>query len=212
MASDKQPLLPALQKTAEQLISEFNQIPESRKEILKQLTEFVQSKTAEGKPVYLNFICTHNSRRSHLGQVWAQVAAAYFGVKNVSCFSGGTETTACNPRTIAAFERAGLKVTKTTESENPIYKISFDASSQPIIAFSKVYDQAPNPSQGFAAIMTCDHAEANCPFISGAEKRLPIMYIDPKVSDDTPAESATYDARCRQIAREMKWVFDQVRQ
>ncbi len=182
-----------------------------RQAVLQPLVDYISAKIISQDPIHLTFICTHNSRRSHLGQVWAQVAAAYFGVKNVSCFSGGTETTACNPRTIAAFERAGLKVTKTTESENPIYKISFDASSQPIIAFSKVYDQAPNPSQGFAAIMTCDHAEANCPFISGAEKRLPIMYIDPKVSDDTPAESATYDARCRQIAREMKWVFDQVR-
>lgn len=182
-----------------------------RQAILQPLADYITTKKISQQPINLTFICTHNSRRSHLGQVWAQVAAAYFEVKNVHCFSGGTETTACNPRTIAAFERAGLKVTKTTESDNPVYEISFDDLSQPIIAFSKVYNQAPNPSHGFAAIMTCDHAEANCPFIPGAEKRLPIMYIDPKVSDDTPEESATYDARCRQIATEMKWVFDQVR-
>lgn len=186
---------------------DLNDISADRKAVLQPLVEYLKEKIKSQQPINLTFICTHNSRRSHLGQVWAQVAAAYFGVKNVYCFSGGTETTACNPRTIAAFERAGLKVTKTTESDNPVYEIRFDDSAQPIIAFSKVYDQAPNPDQGFAAIMTCDHAEANCPFIPGAEKRLPIMYIDPKVSDDTPAESSTYDARCRQIATEVKWVF-----
>lgn len=189
---------------------DLNDISAERQGILQQLVEYIKEKIASQQPINLTFICTHNSRRSHLGQVWAQVAVAYFGVKNVYCFSGGTEATACNPRTISAFERAGLKVTKTTESDNPVYEISFDDAAQPIIAFSKVYDQVPNPAQGFAAIMTCDHAEANCPFIPGAEKRLPIMYIDPKVSDDTPEESATYDARCQQIATEMKWVFSNI--
>jgi arsenate reductase len=186
---------------------DLNDVSAERQAILRPLVDYIKAKTNSQQPINLTFICTHNSRRSHFGQVWAQVAAAYFGIENVHSFSGGTEATACNPRTIAAFERTGLKVTKTTESENPVYEISFDASMAPVVAFSKVYDQAPNPSQGFAAIMTCDHAEANCPFIPGAERRLPIMYVDPKVSDDTPEEAATYDARCRQIATEMKWVF-----
>lgn len=193
---------------------DLNEISTERQAVLQPLVQYIKEKITTQQPINLTFICTHNSRRSHLGQVWAQVAAAYFGLENVHSFSGGTETTACNPRTIGAFERAGLKITKNTESENPVYEISFCDSTTliapPIIAFSKVYDQAPNPTQGFAAIMTCDHAEANCPFIPGAEKRLPIMYIDPKVSDDTPEETATYDARCRQIATEMKWVFTQV--
>lgn len=188
----------------------LNGVTAERQAVLQPLADYIKAKIVSQQPINLTFICTHNSRRSHLGQVWAQVAAAYFGIQNVNSFSGGTEATACNPRTIAAFERAGLKVTKTTESENPVYEISFDDMKASIMAFSKVYDQAPNPSQGFAAIMTCDHAEANCPFIPGAERRLPIMYVDPKVSDDTPEEAATYDARCRQIATEMKWVFKKV--
>jgi arsenate reductase (thioredoxin) len=183
------------------------EITAERQAILQPLVDYIKAKTELQQPINLTFICTHNSRRSHLGQVWAQVAAAYFGVENVHCFSGGTETTACNPRTIAALQRAGLHIVKTTDTDNPTYEISYDEASLPVIAFSKVYDQAPNPSSSFAAIMTCDHAEANCPYIPGAEKRLPIMYIDPKVSDDTPEETATYDARCRQIATEMKWVF-----
>ena len=189
---------------------DLNAVPAERQSVLQPLVDYIKAKISSQQPIHLTFICTHNSRRSHLGQVWAQVAAAYFGIENIHSFSGGTEATACNSRTIAAFQRAGLEVTKTTDLENPIYEIRYDDSSQPIIAFSKVYDQTPNPNRGFAAIMTCDHAEANCPFIPGAEKRLPIMYIDPKVADDTPEETAAYDARCRQIATEMKWVFEKV--
>lgn len=188
----------------------LNEVAPERQAILQPLEDYINAKRKSQQPINLTFICTHNSRRSHLGQVWAQVAASYFGVMNVHCFSGGTETTACNPRTITALERAGLRISKTADTDNPTYEISYDEASVPIIAFSKVYDQAPNPSSAFAAIMTCDHAEANCPYIPGAEKRLPIMYIDPKVSDDTPEETATYDARCRQIATEMKWVFGQL--
>ena len=189
---------------------DLREVSAERQAILQPLAHYISTKIQAQQPINLTFICTHNSRRSHLGQVWAQVAAAYFGIKNVSSFSGGTEATACNYRTIAAFERAGLKINKLSEKENPVYEIRFDELTAPIVAFSKVYDQAPNPSRGFAAIMTCDHAEANCPFIPGAEKRLPIMYIDPKVADDTPDEVATYDARCRQIATEMKWALGQV--
>lgn len=188
-----------------------NEVPAERQAVLQPLATYIKSKTEAQQPINLTFICTHNSRRSHLGQVWAQVAAAYFDVENVQCFSGGTEVTACNPRTIAALERTGLKISKTTDSANPFYEIRYDDAAAPIAAFSKVYDQAPNPNRGFAAIMTCDHAEANCPFIPGAEQRLPIMYIDPKAADDTPEETATYDARCRQIATEMKWVFENVK-
>ena len=139
--------------------------------------------------------------------MWAQVAAAYFGVTGITAFSGGTEATACNPRTIAALARAGLGVIKTTEGDNPVYEIRFDERMPPVVAFSKVYDQSPNPTDNFAAIMTCSHADENCPVVPGAEKRFSIPYTDPKESDGTLAETSTYDARCRQIATEMKYVF-----
>ncbi len=185
-------------------------IPEDRQTILIELRNFVRETLAQNEAANLIFICTHNSRRSVLGQVWAQVAAARYGIPNVTAFSGGTETTACNPRTIAALLRAGLEVSKMTGGENPVYEISYDAEQPAVIAFSKVYDQSPNPMENFAAIMTCDHADDNCPYIPGAEKRFSITYTDPKEADDTPAESETYDARCRQIATEMRYVFSKV--
>jgi len=188
-------------------LTDFNAIPEARKQILMPAAAYIRSKLDRAEPVRLTFICTHNSRRSHLGQVWAQIAAYYYGVAPVSCYSGGTEQTACNPRTVSALARAGLRVSQVSEGENPIYLFAYAEGVNPLVAFSKVYDQAPNPNSGFAAVMTCSHAEENCPFIPGAEKRLSLLYEDPKIADDTPEESAVYDARCRQIAAEMMFVF-----
>jgi arsenate reductase (thioredoxin) len=188
----------------------FESIPAERRLLLAELATYLRDKTTRQESIQLTFICTHNSRRSHLGQVWAQVAAAHYGVPGVTTFSGGTEATACNPRTIAALERARLQIEKATGGDNPVYEICFDEALPPVIAFSKVYDQSPNPTENFAAIMTCSHADDNCPYIPGAEKRLAITYTDPKEADDTPTESQTYDARCRQIATEMLFVFSEV--
>lgn len=186
-------------------------IPADRKPALDALATYIWEKQNAGLPVKLIFICTHNSRRSHFGQVWAQIAAQYFGIEPVDCFSGGTETTACNPRTVEALERAGVEAQAITGGENPVYLLRYADGVNPIAAFSKVFDQVPNPQTGFAAVMTCAQAEANCPYVPGAEKRFSVMYDDPKAADDSPEETAVYDARCRQIAAEMCYVFQKVR-
>ncbi len=191
-------------------LADFSEIPSERRVLLDALTTYIRRQRDNGAPVRLIFICTHNSRRSHFGQVWAQVAAHYHGVRPVECFSGGTETTACNPRTVAALERAGIRVQAITAGENPVYLFQYADGVPPLAAFSKIYDQAPNPHTGFAAVMTCSQAEENCPFVPGAERRFSLTYEDPKISDGTAEESTVYDERCRQIAREMLYVFGNV--
>lgn len=185
-------------------------VPAGRKALLQPLADYIWMQVASGALARLTFICTHNSRRSHLAQLWAAAAAQYCGVGPVACFSGGTEVTACNPRAIAALRRAGVAAQAITRGENPVYLLSYADGVNPLVAFSKLYDQAPNPQAAFAAVMTCSDAEENCPFIPGAEKRFSIAYEDPKAFDDTPGEAAGYDARCRQIATEMLWVFQRV--
>lgn len=199
-------LFPAVRTYMEGL-ADFSAIPESRKSVLLPLVAYLREKRESRQAASLIFICTHNSRRSHFGQVWAQIAAEFYGITPVDCYSGGTETTACNPRTIAAFERAGLACTMLHESENPYYLLRYAAGINPVLAFSKVYDEAPNPKEHFAAVMTCSQAEENCPFVPGAEKRISVTYEDPKIADGLPEEAAVYDARCRQIAAEMLYVF-----
>lgn len=191
---------------------DFNQVSEERKAILQPLVDYIQNKVDNKQPIRLNLICTHNSRRSHLSQVWAQTAAANYNVQNVSCYSGGTEATALFPMVAETLQNSGFKVEAISEGKNPVYSIKFASNEQPIIGFSKTYDDDFNPESEFAAIMTCSQADGGCPVIAGAEKRIPITYEDPKVSDGTPEQKDIYLERSLQIGTEMFYVFSQIKQ
>lgn len=203
-------LYPALQSYVSERTAEFDQIPAERKEQLGKLAAYVSERVEAGKPVRLTFICTHNSRRSHLSQIWAATAAAQYGVPQIETFSGGTEATAFNPRAVAAVRRAGFQVEQPDAAANPRYAVKYAESAAPMICFSKVYSAAPNPQEDFCAVMTCNHADENCPLVNGCDLRMAIMYEDPKAADGTPEEAARYDERCRQIGREMLYLFSRV--
>lgn len=200
-------------KKIEETLSGLNveSIAESRKETLQPLIEFIQEKVDRRETVRINFICTHNSRRSHLSQVWAQALAAHFQIGQVYCYSGGTESTALFPMVAKTLEEAGFKVFTISETENPVYSIKYDENEHPIIGFSKKLDSAFNPSSHFAAVMTCSQADEGCPFVAGAEKRIPITFEDPKVFDGTPQQAEKYRERSLQIATEMFYVFSQIK-
>lgn len=189
---------------------DIQSISDERKVILQPLIDYIQTKSAGNKIINLNFICTHNSRRSHFSQVWAQTLAYYFSIKNVFCYSGGTESTALFPVVAKTLVDIGFKVEKLSNHENPVYSIKYDYNAHPIIGFSKTFDFGFNPSSDFAAIMTCSSANDGCPFISGAEKRIPITYEDPKAFDNTPQQLEKYNERSVQIATELKYVFSNI--
>ena len=190
---------------------DINSISDDRKDVLQPLIDFIQYKVNKAHLINLNFICTHNSRRSHLSQVWAQSMASYFNIKNVFCYSGGTEATALFPSAAKALSESGFKIEKLSNESNPVYAIKFSETEHPVIGFSKTYDAEFNPVSNFAAIMTCSSADAGCPFIAGAEKRIPITFEDPKAFDGTPQQAEKYKERSLQIATELKYVFSQVK-
>ena len=196
----------------EQLIQGLNPqaISNERKAILQPLTAFIQSKVSNDQEIRLNFICTHNSRRSHLSQVWAQTMANYFNVKNVFCYSGGTEATALFPMVAETLQNSGFHIKAISKDNNPIYSIKYADNAHPIIGFSKKLDDDFNPKSEFAAIMTCDSANEACPTVPGAEKRIPITFEDPKAFDNTPQQAEKYNERSVQIATELFYVFSQI--
>lgn len=200
---------PEVELYTERALLHIDEIPEERKGALEEVAAFVASKRDAGEDSELTFICTHNSRRSQMAQLWAVVAAAHFGVDGVRTYSGGTEATAFNPRAVAAMQRAGFLV-ENPGGDNPRYQVSFDDTGPVLECFSKRYDDPANPPEGFAAIMTCSDADEACPVVRGAALRAAIQYQDPKVADGTPRESAAYDERCMQIATEMLYVFSRV--
>lgn len=196
-------LLYGLENYIRNIEADFSQIPNKRKEKLKNLASFIQTKISSGLPSHLIFICTHNSRRSHMCQIWAQAAAFHYGITDVHCYSGGTEATAFNPRTVRALRKAGFNIEKTDSTLNPVYQVYYSEGVEPVKGFSKKYDDPSNPQDDFAAIMTCSEADDACPLVRGASVRIAIPYDDPKIADNTPNEEAKYDERCRQIATEM---------
>lgn len=202
-------MFPKIKSTIDQV--SFETISEERKQVLAPLIQFIQSKVNNELTIRLNFICTHNSRRSHLSQVWAQTAASFYNIKNVFCYSGGTEATALFPKVAETLVNTGFEVKIISEGDNPIYTIKYNTNDHPVIGFSKRYEDDFNPQSEFAAILTCSQADGGCPFIAGAEKRIPITFDDPKAFDNTPLQSEKYQERSMQIATEFLYVFSQIK-
>jgi hypothetical protein len=146
-----------------------------------------------------------------MSQIWAQTAAYYYGLHNVHAFSGGTEATACNCRTVAAMRRVGFNIQDATTGDNPVYLVRYASDRSPIRAYSKLYNSGPNPKTEFIALMTCSVADKTCPVVQGAIARFPIHYADPRLCDDTPTETTAYNERCREIAREMFYIMSETR-
>lgn len=195
----------------QQTLSSLPNVSEERKQVLQPLVSYIQEKLSNKEVINLNFICTHNSRRSHLSQVWAQTMAFYYQIPNVLSYSGGTEATAMNATVVDTLVGNGFRIQQLSEGTNPIYAIKYAENMPSIIGFSKKYDDTFNPTSAFCAIMTCSQADEGCPFIAGADKRIPVTYEDPKLYDGTSFEKEKYLERSLQIATEMHYVFSTVK-
>ncbi len=184
-----------------------SKILDERKQVLQELIDYIREKQGKDQAIRLHFICTHNSRRSHLAQIWAQTMAYHVGLRNVDCYSGGTEATALYPMVAEVLSETGFSVSKLSDSANSVYCIKYGENEAPIIGFSKTLDHSFNPKSEFCAIMTCHSANEACPLVAGAEKRIPITYEDPKHFDQSALQAEKYFERSRQIATEMFYVF-----
>lgn len=194
-------------------ISNISTLPLSleRKKVLQPLIDYIQKKHRDNININLNFICTHNSRRSHLCQIWAQTMAHFFSIKNIFCYSGGTETTAIFYKIIETLHRQGFENHILSESNNPIIALKYDTDEAPIICFSKEYHHPFNPAKNYAAILTCDSANEACPIVLGADCRIAITYSDPKKYDNTNEMDAQYEAKSIAIAKEMYYIFSMIK-
>jgi arsenate reductase (thioredoxin) len=126
--------------------AEFDLIPPERRELLQELSDYLRKCRVTQKPARLIFVCTLNSRRSHMSQLWASAAAVRYRLDNIETFSGGTESTAFNPRAVSALERAGFKIEIGQPGHNPKYLVSFADDLPPYACFSKLYSDEVNPS------------------------------------------------------------------
>lgn len=205
-------LVEPLRPFVTEVTSSFESLTEDRISLMESVADYFLNELTTKGSVEPIFICTHNSRRSHLAQIWCQVAAHFYEIPAVMCYSGGTEATECNIRTIRAMRRAGLSIVSESPKENPLYLIQYADGQIPARAFSKKFSSSENPSEKFAAMMCCSDADDACPLVSGSNGRFQLHYQDPKRSDDSPQESAIYDESCMLIAREMFYAMSQLRE
>lgn len=204
-------------KTATISVNEFFEksfkkleLSKDRKDLLQSMATAISAEYSKSKFVNLNFICTHNSRRSQMGQVWAHIAAEQFNL-NITSFSGGTEVTAFNRNTVKTLQKVGFSFkVKEFSHENPVYSITHENSNSPIIGFSKIYDDSQN-LKPFIAITTCNSADQNCPFIPEATFRFHLPFVDPKYSDNTGEQDEIYLKTNRQIAGEVYFLFKEIK-
>ncbi len=204
---DKSNIYSGIEQYIQTSVKDFDNIPEDRKVQLKKISLFVKTKLSSEKKADLVFICTHNSRRSHMAQIWAKTAADFYGITGINTFSGGTEASAFNANAIKALTKIGFKINPTTEGKNPVYEVKYSNEVPSIKAFSKKYNESPNPTSNFVAVMTCSQADKTCPTIEGSAMRVAIPYEDPKAFDGKPEQDQKYDGRCQQIATEMLYLF-----
>ena len=191
-----------------ELIKEFNLITENRKQKLENLALVINESLTNFGKAEITVICTHNSRRSQLGQLWIKTAAIHYGIKNIYTFSGGTEATSFNCRMVNAVKEYGFKVKQLDENANPKYHILLGEEDESMdILFSKVYSENYNPQSNYIAIMVCSQADEGCPFVTGAFKRISLPYLDPKEFDDTELESIKYLEKVKEIGREMLYML-----
>ena len=202
-------MFPTLSQYIRKALKEEKNIPPARKADLAHLADFIKGRLGSGQPVQLLFVCTQNSRRSQMAQIWAQAAASWFGVGELRAFSGGTEVSAFNHRSVEALIRAGFHI-HDFGGENPRYRVTFAEEGPAMVCYSKRYDDPANPVSGFAAVMVCSEADKGCPFVPGAAFRLSLPYEDPKEGDGKQSEAAYYDRRCLQIASELLYLMGQV--
>ena len=203
-------MLPEIKHYISEAIKSFDTIPEERKEVLKKISQYTQNKISDGKTAELIYVCTHNSRRSHFGQIWGKTAAAYYEIKNINTYSAGTEATAFNPNAIKAARQAGFRITQEGDN-NPLYSVFYSEDELPVLCFSKTYLDPSIPKEGLCAVMTCTEADGNCPYIPGTEIRISCPYTDPKAFDGTPQQEEKYEERSRQIATECLYAFSMVK-
>ena len=211
--------LPAqLRSHADLLTTSFDLIDQPHRQAGDRLATWLSANYQPGKPLSVIVVCTGNSRRSILGSSMGNLAATYYGLDDIRFYSGGTDPSAFNKRTIAALKEIGFDIATTgsearrggPETPNPSFRVGWGQGLE-AVEFSKHYADQSNPQQDFAAVMVCTEADEGCPVVEGAGLRISMPYQDPKAYDDSPFEAAKYAERRDDIGRLMLCVLCQVR-
>ena len=184
------------------------EVSNKRAFLLNEIVNYVYKTRSEKKIPKLNFICTHNSRRSQFCQFWATFFSNYYNIK-CEVYSGGTVKTEVYKSVLNNIRDYSFNIS-FKQCNNPIYSIKFKNQNLGNY-FSKLYYDFENPKNEFAAIMTCSDAENNCPLVEGSEIKFSLPYEDPKKYDKSKIEKTEYKKTSEKIASEMNYLFSEIK-
>ncbi len=200
-------LYPILQNYVHDLYPDYRSISEERRRIIEELASYIRGNIQTGVKTELLFVGTNNSTRSQFSYVWARTAAYYYGVNNLSFFSGGISPSEIDTQTIMALEDAGFIAYKINQTGETTYEIKYSYNLNPITIRSKTYNTFGQPTINFASIVVCANADINLPVIKGTNFRTSLHYFDPKAYQGTNEVMDQYKEKCREAALEMFYLF-----
>ncbi|TNE80711.1 MAG: protein-tyrosine-phosphatase [Bacteroidetes bacterium] len=173
-----------------------------RQELWQKAAQAVVEKEAKA----MNFICTHNARRSVISQSLAAALAHQYGFSEMQFYSGGAESTFIHPNSLALLQKIGFEVKEVKAGNNPVNTAGFASDAQPLQLFSKTFDDASS-SEPYVAILVCSKGDAACPFIPDAKARILIPFEDPGAYDGTEQAAEAYLATAKLILNELHYFF-----
>ena len=200
-------LYPILFNYAKNLYPEYKKIPEERRRVLEEIADYIYGAIQIDKEARIILIGSNNATRSILAEAWASAAAQYYNVRNIRLYSGGTDISHVAPFALKALEKAGFIVYRITDTDNPHYEIKYTYNINPLIVFSKKFNDRNLPQLNYGAVFVCPNADINVPFLKGMNFRTSLHYFDPGAYDNTPEQLDKYIERSHEIASEMFYVF-----
>ncbi|MEM1219039.1 MAG: hypothetical protein AAGH79_09000 [Bacteroidota bacterium] len=204
-------LFQALSQTVDRLSRKTSLIGPYRIQRLEQAAQRITDHFTPEQTLHFAVVCTHNARRSQMGQAWLQALATYHDLPNIQAFSAGTETSAFHPNAVKALISLGFQIEGTTDTRNPMYHTLFGEALAGFTQYSKTIFDARLPQENLVAIMVCRSAEEACPLIPGAPLRLSIPFTDPGKADQTPEAPAAYLATAEEIGLTFHYLFVEIK-
>lgn len=218
-------LLAGVRTHLDTLAAQVDRMDPGRRAAAMKLSNAIVSRFRPGTTLPVIVVCTGNSRRSIMGAAFGNASATNEGLNDIRFYSGGTEPSSFNTRTVSTLRSVGFEIAETGELvtagavgiANPIYLLSWGRSKQPVASvlgvkeFSKPYSHSENPQSGFIAVVVCDRADAQCPIVAGAVERISMPFADPKSADGTPSEAITYAASRDAIGTAMLFALSEAR-
>ena len=144
------------------------------------------------------FLCTHNSRRSQICEVWGKVFAEIYR-KKININSAGAFKTVVHSQVYESIVKCGLVVDNKKE-------IFFDKKKFKLN--SKTIDSLT--MKNFIAVMTCSNAEKSCPNDPRSIRNIKMFFNDPRIYDETDKMSREYLNTTIYIAEELNYIFKNI--